>query len=308
MADFVSPGWSWFIAITTVVSIVGLFLLAKGLSSRRPAGTSAEETSGHVWDEDLEEYNNPLPRWWLNLFYLTLGWGLLYLIAYPGLGALQGHRNWNQVAQYEAEMAAAEAQYSPLFTRFTETDLATLAQDPPAVKVGARLFSSYCAACHGSDARGARGFPNLRDDDWLYGKDPATVKTTILNGRQGMMPAWGAILAAEVQHDVTAHVESLAGRQTDSEAAKRGATTFTTNCAACHGAQGKGNPLMGAPNLTDDIWLYGGSTARIADTIAKGRQGTMPAHGELLGEAKVHVLAAYVLSMKDSAPPQHVED
>lgn len=308
MADFVSPAWSWFIIITTLVSIVGLFILASKLSSRRPAGASAEETSGHVWDGDLKEYNNPLPRWWLNLFYLTLVWGVLYLIAYPGLGALKGFLGWTQLTQYEAEMAAAEQRYAPIFKRFTDTELAVLAKDPQAVKVGARLFNSYCSTCHGSDARGARGFPNLRDNDWLYGSDPAAIETTILNGRQGVMPAWGTILAADVRQDVTAYVESLAGRQTDSKAAQRGAAAYATNCVACHGADGKGNQMLGAPNLTDDIWLHGGSTERIADTIANGRQGRMPAHGELLGDAKVHVLAAYVLSLRDSAAPSHVED
>jgi cytochrome c oxidase cbb3-type subunit III len=261
-----------------------------------------------VWDEDLKEYNNPLPRWWLNLFYLTLAWGVLYLLAYPGLGAWQGLLHWTQVSQYDSEVASAEAQYSPMFARFAATDLTTLAQDPKAMQVGARLFSNACAACHGSDARGARGFPNLRDDDWLYGNDPATIETTITNGRQGMMPAWGAILAEPDQHDVTAYVERLAGRQTDGQAAQHGATIFSTYCAACHGAEGKGNPLLGAPNLTDDIWLHGGSTARIAESIAKGRQSLMPAHGALLGAAKTHVLAAYVLGMRDATAPRHVED
>jgi cytochrome c oxidase cbb3-type subunit 3 len=297
MADFVSPFWSWFVAITTLVGIVGLYLLASRLSSRRPAGSSAEETSGHVWDEDLREYNNPLPRWWLNLFYLTLVWGVLYLAAFPGLGALKGFMGWNQRSAYEAEVAAADAKYAPLFERLAATDLAELARDPQAMQVGARLFSNYCATCHGSDARGARGFPNLRDHDWLYGAEPAAIKISILQGRQAVMPAWGAILSAEAQADVGRYVEHLAGRKVDEATVTRGASVYATNCAACHGTEGKGNPLMGAPNLSDDVWLYGGSPERIAESIAKGRQGKMPAHETILGEARSHVLAAYVLSI-----------
>ncbi len=308
MADFNHPAWSWFIAAVTIVSLIGLYLLASWLSSRRAAGADPEETSGHVWDGDLREYNNPLPRWWLNLFYLTLVWGLLYLLAYPGLGALSGFLKWSQLDQYEQEMQAANAKYAPLFARFAETDLAKLAQDPAARKVGARLFNSYCSNCHGSDARGARGFPNLRDDDWLYGNDPAAVKATIMDGRQGVMPAWGAIIPADARQGLVAYVESLSGRQVDTTLAAAGAEVFKANCVACHGPDGKGNPLIGAPNLTDDIWLHGGSTEVIARTIEHGAQNKMPAHKDLLGESKVHVLAAYVLGMKSATAPEHVED
>lgn len=306
MADFTHSLWSWYIAIPTLLGIVGLWILTSKMSARRQPGEA--ETSGHVWDEDLKEYNNPLPRWWLNMFYLTIIWGVGYLLAYPGLGAMKGFLGWSQLSQYEAEMADAQARYAPLFERFANTDLATLAKDPQAVKVGGRLFSSYCATCHGSDARGARGFPNLRDGDWLYGGDPATVKTSILNGRQAAMPPWGAILDADKQKAVVAHVEQLAGRSVDASLASAGAEVYKTTCVACHGPDGKGNPLLGAPNLTDDIWLYGGSTERIAESVAQGRQGRMPAQAELLGEAKVHVLAAYVLSLQGAEAPSHVED
>lgn len=301
MADFVSPAWSWFIIVTTLVSVAALFFLNAWLSARRPAGADPEETSGHVWDEDLEEYNNPLPRWWLNLFYITLVWSVLYLVAYPGLGAIKGFLGWSQEAQYDAEMAAAEDKYAPLYKRFLDTDLAALAKDPQATVVGGRLFNNHCSTCHGSDARGARGFPNLRDGDWLYGGTPEAVKTTILTGRQGVMPPWGAIIPPDGQKDVVAYVERLSGRQVDAAAAERGAAVYQANCIACHGPDGKGNPMLGAPNLTDDIWLYGGSTEKIAESVAKGRMGQMPAHGELLGEGKVHVLAAYVLSLQGDA-------
>jgi cytochrome c oxidase cbb3-type subunit 3 len=301
MADFTSGGWSIFIAVITLVSLVALSILCWMLSGR--AGTSSVETSGHVWDEDLEEYNNPLPRWWLNMFYLTIAWGFLYLIAYPGLGAFKGLLGWSQNDQYQTEVAAADAKYSPLFAKYAGMDLALVAQDPEAQKIGGRLFAAYCTTCHGSDAGGARGFPSLRDGDWLWGGEPAMVKTSILNGRQAAMPAWGAIIGADGVQQVTAYVETLAGRATDAAAAAKGQQAYQTNCAACHGAEGKGTPMMGAPSLTDDIWLYGGSTAKIAESIDKGRNGIMPAQGELLGEDKVHLLAAYVLSLGGGAKP-----
>lgn len=299
MADFTSGGWSIFIAVVTVVSLVALWYLAWALSARRTGGGPVE-TSGHVWDEDLEEYNNPLPRWWLNLFYITIIWSALYLAAYPGLGAYKGMLAWSQQDEYAAEVAAADAKYAPVFDKFANQDLAQVARDPEAQKIGGRLFANYCTACHGSDAGGARGFPNLRDGDWLYGGTPEAVKTSIANGRMGAMPAWGAVVGADGVKQVTAYVEKLAGRTTDEAAATAGAKVYQTNCIACHGPDGKGNPMMGAPNLTDDIWLYGGSTEKIAETIEKGRNGQMPAHGELLGNAKVHLLAAYVLSLGGS--------
>jgi cytochrome c oxidase cbb3-type subunit 3 len=301
MADFTSGGWSIFITVITVVSLIALAILCWALSARTGAGSV--ETSGHVWDEDLEEYNNPLPRWWLNMFYITIAWGFLYLIAYPGLGTFKGMLGWSQEGQYESEIAAAEAKYAPVFAKFAGMDLAQVAQDPEAQKIGGRLFAAYCTTCHGSDGGGARGFPNLRDGDWLWGGDAVAVKTTILNGRQAAMPAWGAIIGADGVQQVTAYVEKLAGRATDEAAAAKGAQVYQTNCVACHGAEGKGNPMMGAPNLTDDVWLYGGSTVRIAESIDKGRNGIMPAQAEVLGEEKVHLLAAYVLSLGGGAQP-----
>ncbi len=301
MADFMNGGWAWYIAILTIMSLIGLFWLAMALSGRKPEGPV--ETSGHVWDEDLKEYNNPLPRWWLNLFYITIIWGALYLIAYPGLGAFRGLLGWSQEDRYQQEMAAAGEKYAPLFERYAQIDVAQLASDPEASKVGEHLYAAYCTGCHGSDARGARGFPNLRDDDWLYGGEAAQIKTTILDGRRGVMPAWAAVVGADGVKNVTAYVETLAGRQTDSVAAATGKAVFQTNCAACHGPDGKGNTMLGAPNLTDETWLHGGSTLRIAETIRAGRIGVMPAHKDVLGEAKVHLLAAYVYGLRQGAAP-----
>ena len=296
MADFMHAFWSWYIAVPTVLGLVLLFLLAWQLSARRPANEPVE-TSGHVWDEDLAEYNNPLPRWWLNLLYLTILWALGYLVAYPGLGAYKGLLGWTQESEYQKETAAADRQYAPIFDAYAQLDLETVAADPKAARIGQRLFATYCTGCHGSDARGARGFPNLRDRDWLWGGDAVAIETTLRYGRQAAMPAWGPILKDDGVRQVAAYVETLSGRKSDEAAAAQGKTLFQTNCVACHGPEGKGNQAMGAPNLTDDLWLYGGSTAKIEESIRGGRNGHMPAQESTLGPAKVHLLAAYVLGL-----------
>jgi cytochrome c oxidase cbb3-type subunit 3 len=205
---------------------------------------------------------------------------------------------WTSIGQYKQEIDLADAKYGPLFSRYEGMDIIAVADDPDARRMGERLFVNYCATCHGSDARGARGFPNLRDNDWLYGGSPEAIEQTILNGRNGVMPAWESALGGEAGvADVTEYVIGLSGRNVDTEAAARGGEKFATLCAACHGADGTGNQALGAPNLTDNIWLYGGSSTSVAETIAKGRNGVMPAHAEFLGKDKVHLLAAYVYSL-----------
>ncbi|MBL1143118.1 MAG: cytochrome-c oxidase, cbb3-type subunit III [Proteobacteria bacterium] len=295
MTDFTSGFWTWFISLTTIASIVFLFVFLLKFSKKRAPGEKSE-TMGHVWDENLEELNTPLPRWWMYWFLITIVWGAGYLVFYPGLGSYAGTLGWTQVSQLEEETKAANETYGPLYEQFKNTDIEKLAQDEAAIKVGERLFASYCTTCHGSDARGARGFPNLRDDDWLYGGDPEAIKTTIMQGRAGAMPAWAQILSEEDIFNVVSYVEQLANRTVDETHASSGKDIFMKNCAMCHGAEGKGNPMMGAPNLTDDIWLYGGSQKKITESIVLGRNGKMPAHKEFLGEAKVHVLAAYIYS------------
>ena len=300
MADFTSSFWDWYIIVPTVLGIVWLFYMIVKLSrGNRPEPGEAVETMGHVWDEDLEEYNNPLPRWWLNMFYITLIFGIVYLALYPGLGSFKGLLGWTGVGQYEQEMAEAEATYGPIFNQYLDRPLEQVAQNREALQMGERLFVTYCATCHGSDARGARGFPNLRDDEWLYGNDGAAIKQTIVQGRSGVMPPWGAALGEAGVVQMAEYVVSLSGREHDPAQADAAKQQYATLCASCHGADGAGNTALGAPALNNRIWQWGGSLAAIRESIRDGRNGVMPPHGEFLGEAKVHLLAAYVLSLQD---------
>ena len=297
MADFNSDFWHWYIAILTILSILACVWLLRWMTKGFKKADSVEST-GHVWDGDLTELNNPLPRWWQGLFYITIVFSGFYLLLYPGLGSYSGMLGWTSQGEYEQEVAEMEAEVGPLFERYQQTSILDLTKDETALKVGERLYINYCTTCHGSDARGARGYPNLRDGDWIWGGTPDDIKATIMNGRQAAMPAWEAALGGERGVDeVAQYVLSLSGRATISELASKGKTKYETFCIACHGAEGKGNTALGAPNLTDDTWLYGGSLTRISESIAKGRNGQMPAQGEFLGEAKVHLLSAYVYSL-----------
>lgn len=297
MSDFVSEFWSYFVAVLTVASILICGIVLKIFSTRLVVKDKPVETMGHVWDGDLEEYNNPLPAWWKNLFYITLVFSFGYLVLFPGLGSFQGVLNWSSKGQFDEEANKAQAKYGPLFEKFAKTDLVVLSNDYEARMMGQRLFLTYCAQCHGSDARGAKGFPNLTDKDWLYGGEPETIKTTILNGRNGIMPPFGQVLGEAGVKATANYVLTLAGKGGDPVLSAKGKELFAANCAACHGPEGKGTPAMGAPNLTDNVWLYGGSETTLIETIAKGRNNMMPAQKEFLGEAKVHLLAAYVLGL-----------
>lgn len=297
MADFTSSFWEFWIIVPTIGGLVFCIWLINWMNESPGAAGQSPQTMGHVWDENLEEYNNPLPRWWLNLFYITIVFAFIYLVCYPGLGSFQGLFGWSSAKAWQAEMADADAEFGPLFEKFAGTPIPQLAGEADAKHAGERLYASYCSTCHGSDARGVRGYPNLRDGDWLWGGEAEKVVETITNGRQGVMPAWGEMLKAEQISDVVEHVLRLSGTPVDTAKADRGKAVFATNCAACHGPEGKGQVAMGAPNLTDEVWLHGGSTARITETIVKGRMGRMPAWGEFLGPAKVHVVAAYVYGL-----------
>ncbi|MFT5220590.1 MAG: cytochrome c oxidase cbb3-type subunit 3 [Planctomycetota bacterium] len=295
MSDFNSEFWSWFIIVPTVLGIAACFWLIWWMSTSGKSAQSDSNDTGHVWDGDLTELNNPLPRWWLGLFYITLFFSIGYLILYPGLGSFPGYLGWSSTQEYESEMDAADAEFGALYKKFLAQDLQTVAQNDQALKMGQRLFVNHCATCHGSDARGARGFPNLRDQDWLWGGSAEAIKLSIMDGRIAMMPAWELPLGGEAGvADMTDYVLSLSGREHDSAAALRGKAKFDLFCFACHGADGKGNTALGSANLTDSHWLYGGSRLKIGESIAKGRQGHMPAHRDFLGEAKVQLIAAYV--------------
>jgi cytochrome c oxidase cbb3-type subunit 3 len=300
MSDFTSGFWSIYIGIITIVSIIACGVLLQVMSTRKVPGSQAE-TTGHSWDEDLLELNNPLPRWWIWLFYITIVFGLVYLVLYPGLGTFGGSSQWTSKKQYEEEVAQAEAQSAPMYEKYAKTDLKQLAADPAALAIGQKLFLNNCAQCHSSDARGGKGYPNLADTDWMYGGDPQTIKETIANGRKGVMPPWGAVLGDEGVKDMAHYVLSLNGRTFDSLRAARGKEKFMTTCVACHGPEGKGNPAIGAEDLTKVSLLYGADEPALIETISKGRIDIMPAQKELLGEARVHILAAYVWSLSNSA-------
>jgi cytochrome c oxidase cbb3-type subunit 3 len=297
VSDFVSEFWSYYVAVITLASILACTVLLWKLSTKRlPAGKQAD-VMGHVWDENLEEYNNPLPRWWMWLFYITLAFGLVYLILYPGLGSFKGVLDWSSHAAYDQEQGKARDKYQPLYTKYAAMDLPALAADAQARDLGQRLFLNNCAQCHASDGRGARGFPNLTDNDWLYGGDPKSIEATITGGRSGVMPPWGKALGEQSVKDVAHYVMQLSGRTHDGLRAHRGKEIFQTNCVACHGPEGKGNPALGAPNLTDDIWLYGGGESSLIESIGNGRNGVMPPWGDFLGAEKVHLVAGYVYSL-----------
>ncbi|MEC5218321.1 cytochrome c oxidase cbb3-type subunit 3 [Actimicrobium sp. GrIS 1.19] len=301
MADFTSGFWNIYITALTLLGIIGcgLLLWSQSTGKARPETPGKIDTTGHVWDENLTELNTPMPRWWMWLFYITIVFALLYLFLYPGLGSYAGKLGWKSSTEYQEELVKADAQYGPLFNKYLKQDLKVVAADPQAHAIGERLFLTYCSQCHGSDAHGNRGIPNLTDKDWLYGGEPETIEATLLGGRNGIMPSMAAALGSEKDVDNVAHYAlSLSGGPADPIKAANGKEKFGA-CAACHGADGHGNQAMGAPNLSDKIWLYGGNVETITEGIRNGRNNVMPAFKDFLGEAKVHVLAAYVWSLSN---------
>ncbi|ALG67338.1 cytochrome-c oxidase, cbb3-type subunit III [Beggiatoa leptomitoformis] len=300
---FFSDFWEWFIIVPTVGGILMLFALIiwMSLGIKRPQKGEDVKTMGHVWDGDLEEFNNPLPMWWLNMFYITLFFGIIYLILFPGLGSFKGYLGWTEVKQYEQEVDAANTRFGPLYEQFKTQPIPELIANKDALQIGQRLFITYCTACHGSDAGGGPGFPNLRDTDWLWGGTPEAIQATITNGRQAMMPdAKTNGLNEQDIKNVVQYVRSLSGLPHNADVATEGKKKFDTICMACHGMEGKGTQAMGAPNLTDNVWLYGRDEQTIEETVRYGRRGKMPAQLDFLGEAKVHLLATYIYSLSNT--------
>jgi len=294
-----TTGWSLFVIILTVLNILACLWLLRWTSKPRTAnekiGGGAD--TGHVWDKDLREYNNPLPRWWLWVFYITVAFGLVYLALFPGLGNFAGVKGWTQSGQYQQERAAVEARAAQLLAPLAALPVAELVNNEQAMSTAHNLFQQNCAQCHGSDGGGAKGFPNLRDASWQWGSDADSVVATIAGGRIAAMPPWGEVLGEQGVTEVVAYVQKLSGQQADATLATAGEARFQQVCAACHGMDGKGNPLLGAPNLTDQIWLYGGDAATLRQTLVSGRNGQMPAWGDKLGEQRVKLLAAYATKL-----------
>ncbi|SDR71658.1 cytochrome c oxidase cbb3-type subunit 3 [Halopseudomonas sabulinigri] len=293
--------WSGYIVVLTLTCLgLILWLLLATRKGQRPEQT--DEKVGHSFD-GIEEYDNPLPRWWFVLFVATMVFAAFYLFLYPGLGKWPGYLEWTSVKEYQAEVAKAEEQFAPIFAKYREMPVEEVAKDRDATRIGQRLFATNCSVCHGSDARGAFGFPNLTDNDWLYGGDPETIKTTLRGGRQAAMPAWLNVIGESGVRNVSGYVRSLSGLETEGVDLVAGAETFTNTCVACHGADGKGNHQMGAPNLTDDIWLYGSSFLQVQQTVRYGRNGHMPSQAHL-GEDKIHMLASYIYSLSHQQDEQ----
>jgi cytochrome c oxidase cbb3-type subunit 3 len=298
MSDFVSDFWNLYVIVIVTGSILACALL---LYMQGKATFTPGKTMGHVWDENLEEYNNPMPKWWSWLFIITVVFAFVYLALYPGLGSFKGVLNWTSVGQHTVEVAKMDASVKPLFDKYMAMDVKAVAGDKQANEMGKRLFLTYCMQCHGADARGAKGFPNLTDSDWQYGGEPEQIKETLSNGRMGVMPPH-AQLGADTVKDLANFVRSLAGLPNDSVRASKGKEAFSSaGCIGCHGPEGTGMHAIGAPNLTDKVWLYGSSEATITETINNGRQNKMPAWKEFLGDAKIHLLTAYVYSLSQGA-------
>lgn len=287
--------WTVWISTFILGSIAGCYWLLKAVQKGEP-DSDTNETTGHVYD-GIEEYNNPLPKWWVGMFVGTIIFSLVYLVLYPGLGAYKGYLGWTSHNQWEKEVAKNEQKYAALYSKYAAASVEELSKNTQALETGQRLFANNCAVCHGSTASGSVGYPNLADNAWLYGGDGDTIKTSILHGRSGMMPAWGGPLGEQGVKEVANFVLGLSGQSHDAAAAEKGKTHFQQYCIACHSPDGTGNKMFGAPDLTDNAWLYGRSMEQLVKTIGSGRQGKMPAHKDLLGEEKVHVIAAYVYSL-----------
>ncbi len=300
MSDFTSSFWPMFITVISVGGVIGCALLLWLTSKIKATSPNGDNTNGHVWDENLREMNNPLPRWWVWMFIITILFSLFYFAAYPAIGTYAGKLGWTQVKQYEQEMETANKTIAPLYEKFAAMPVEELATNPEAKAIGERIFMNNCAQCHGSDAHGSRGFPNLTDNDWIHGGSPEKISETLTNGRVGMMPPMAAAVGTEDDvKNVANYVLSLSNSDHDATRAAAGKEKFGV-CAACHGAEGTGNPAIGAPNLADNIWLHGAGEEAIIKRINEGKVNQMPAQGAKFTPEQIHVLAAYVWGLSNS--------
>lgn len=303
MSDFTSNFWAIYVSAITVVSILACALLL-WFSGKAKAMTSSDNTTGHVWDGDLREMNNPLPRWWVWLFVITIVFAAAYLAMYPGLGNFAGKLGWTSIGQHEAEVAKGNAEVAPLYAKFTAMKPEDMSRDPQAKAVGERLFMNNCSQCHGSDARGSKGFPNLTDADWLHGGATEKISETLTAGRIGNMPPMAAAVGtADDVKNVANYVLSLSNSPHDSVKAALGKSKFVV-CAACHGMDGKGNQALGAPNLTDDVWLHGYGENAVVAMVNNGKINQMPSQAGKLTEAQIQVLSSYVWGLSNNAQPK----
>ncbi len=298
MSDFVNSGWALFVAGLTIAGLVFCVFILVVASKRKVM--ASDNTTGHVWDEDLQEMNNPLPRWWMWLFVITVIFAVIYLALYPGLGTNQGTLKWTSTGQWQAEQDKAHATMAPVYAKFSAMPAAELAKDAQAMGIGERLFINNCAQCHGSDGHGSKGFPNLTDADWLGGSGPEYIAKTVTAGRMGVMPPMAAAVGtADDVKNVANYVLSLSGGAHNNLAAELGKPKFAA-CAACHGADGKGNQAIGAPNLTDKVWLHGWGEEAVIAMVNNGKTNVMPAFEARLSPEQIHVLAAYVWTLSQS--------
>ncbi|MFZ4537695.1 cytochrome-c oxidase, cbb3-type subunit III [Propionivibrio sp.] len=303
MSDFVNDFWNWYVILIVLGSILACAAFLWSQSIHHPGGAETTDTTGHVWDETLAEFNNPLPKWWSWLFYITIVFALVYGALYPTFGKFPGLLGWSSSGQYQIERAKVDAQVKPLFDKYLKMDIKAVAADKDAMDMAGRLYETYCIQCHGATGKGSsdKGFPNLTDSDWKWGGEPEQILETLNNGRIGMMPAYGgnpdAIGGVAGAKEVANYVRSLSGLPNDSALAAKGKPKFEAVCAVCHGQDGKGMQVLGAPNLTDKVWLYGSSEAKIVEGITKGRANQMPAWKDFLGEGKIQLLSAYVLKL-----------
>lgn len=300
MSDFINSFWSLYVmAIVAFGIIFCIVILLIGAKAR--AHTAADNTTGHVWDGDLREINNPLPKWWVGLFWITIFFAIAYYVMYPGFGHLPGSLGWSSAGQYQDEMKKGDAETAKAFAPLAGLSVEDMAKNDKARGMGQRLFVNNCAQCHGSNAKGGNGYPDLSDSDWLWGGKPEQITQTILKGRNGNMPPMLAAIGGKPEDAkaVANYVLSLSNAPHDPAQAAQGKTKFAA-CAACHGADGKGNQALGAPNLTDNIWLMGvASEENIVKQITNGKTNVMPAWESKFSPDQVRLLTAYVWGLSN---------